>query len=160
MPLPEQSVDMYGDGTYLRLNPSFHEEDNDYKVTYIRELIRSLPFDRAKLKVLDIGGGTGIISRNVCRLLSEKGYLVECHALDLSPDAVVIQKRNNPYITFGTCDLADIEEIGHYDLTLLIDVIEHVPDREHFATRIGRISQRIIYNIPIEKVIINSSTLS
>jgi SAM-dependent methyltransferase len=142
---------MYGDGTYLRLNPSLHEEDSDYKLTYIRELIRSLPFDRAKLRVLDIGGGTGIISRNVCRLLSEKGYVVECHALDLSPAAVAIQKINNPYITFGTCDVAEIEEIGHYELTLLIDVIEHVPDREHFATRIDRISEHIIYNIPIER---------
>lgn len=143
--------DIYQDGTYLQNNPSLHEEDSEYKFRYIRTLLHDLSFVGGPVRVLDIGGGVGVIAAQVCRFLSAGGIRVECHAFDLSEDMLTKQKANNPFITLGTSDFEQIRNNGKYHLALLIDVIEHIPDNVSFADEVNRLSQYVLYNIPIER---------
>lgn len=143
--------DIYRDGSYIALNPSLHEEDSDYKFKYISSLLREIRFGTAPIRVLDIGGGAGVIAAKVCHeLAGGRPGRVECHALDLSPEALALQRKNNPYCTLATSDSAEIEAVGSYDLALLIDVIEHIPDNAATASMVDRISRHAIYNIPTE----------
>ena len=144
-------VNIYQDGTYLENNPSLHEEDSEYKSHYIRRLLKDLHFDSEPVRVLDIGGGAGIISTQICQFLSAGGCRVECHAFDLSVDMLATQKANNPFLTLATSDFEQIRRSGKYHLTLLIDVIEHIPDNASLADEVNIISQYVVYNIPIER---------
>ena len=142
---------MYQDGTYLRNNPSMHEEDSNYKFRHIRSLLEDLQFDAGALRILDIGGGGGLVGAQVCRYLASRGAQVECHAFDLSTEMLAAQRDNNPYITVSTSDFTELASQGCYDLTLLIDVIEHIPDHHKMADDVSRISEHVLYNIPTER---------
>jgi len=144
------SGNIYRDGTYLRNNPTLHGEDADYKFTYIRQLLKRCAFAGPSVRILDVGGGGGTIAALLCEHLSQQGLQVECHAFDLSLDMLEQQRANNPYNTLVTSDFAEICE-QRYDLALLIDVIEHIPDNGPVADDIDRIARHVIYNIPIER---------
>jgi hypothetical protein len=142
---------IYQDGTYLKNNPSLHEEDGEYKLNYICSLVNDLTFKDEVIRVLDVGGGAGIIASHVCKMLESKGHLVECYSYDLSEEMLKIQKANNSYLKLATSELDILREYGQFHLTLLIDVIEHIPDCSGFIEMVNRISNYAIYNIPIEK---------
>lgn len=143
-------TNIYQDGTYLEKNPSLHEEDSEYKFSYIRKLLLDVRPEGERFRVLDIGGGAGLVAAQVCQFLSTKGVPVECHAFDLSTDMLAKQKANNPFVTLATSDFKEIKNCGAYDLALLIDVIEHIPDNDSIADEVDRLSSYVIYNIPIE----------
>ncbi|MBK8743877.1 class I SAM-dependent methyltransferase [Propionivibrio sp.] len=142
--------DIYRDGTYLRNNPTLHGEDSAYKFAYIRRLLTRCAFPEKSVRVLDVGGGGGIIAALVCEQLAQQGLQVECHAFDLSPEMLAQQRANNRFNTLATSDFGEIRR-QRYDLALLIDVVEHIPDNGLVADDIDRIARQVIYNIPIER---------
>lgn len=150
LPAAGEVGDIYRDGTYLRNNPTLHGEDSAYKFAYIRRLLARCAFAGPSVRILDIGGGGGGIAALVCQHLAKQGLQVECHAFDLSPEMLAQQRANNPYNTLATSDFAQIRE-QRYDLALLIDVIEHIPDNGPVADDVDRIARHVIYNIPIER---------
>jgi SAM-dependent methyltransferase len=145
---------IYRDGTYLRNNPTLHGEDSEYKFAYIQQLLARCAFAGPSVRVLDIGGGSGGIAALVCQHLVNQGLQVECHAFDLSPEMLAQQRANNPYNTLATSDFGQIRK-QRYDLALLIDVIEHIPDNGPVADDVDQIAQHIIYNIPIERNLVD-----
>jgi SAM-dependent methyltransferase len=144
-------TNIYRDGTYIENNPSLHEEDSYYKFRYLRVLLNELQLENESLRILDIGGGAGVVAAKVCQFLSEKVVHVECHAFDLSEEMLARQKANNPFLTLATSDFEQIRHRGMYNLTLLIDVIEHIPENASVAEQVSEISQYVLYNIPTEK---------
>jgi SAM-dependent methyltransferase len=142
---------IYSDGTYVAANPTLHAEDSEYKFRYIRGLLEGLRFDRDPIRVLDIGGGAGLVAAQVCEWLATKGARVECSAFDLSPEMLAVQRRNNPRIAVATSDFEEIRKTGAYDVALLIDVIEHIPDNGRRADEVDSLSRYIVYNIPTER---------
>ena len=147
--LDVSSANIYTDGSYISSHPSLHGEDSEYKFYYIRQLLGRCNFSKSSLRVLDIGGGAGVVASLVCDYLSKQGFQIECHAFDLSDEMLKQQRSNNPYNNLATSDFSQICE-NCYDVALLIDVIEHVPDNDTMAAEINRISHHVIYNIPIE----------
>lgn len=143
---------IYADGTYIKNNPTLHSEDSEYKFSYIHHLLKKCSFNAPQIKILDVGGGAGVIALQVCRMLSEQGYQVDCYAFDLSQEMLSQQKSNNPYISLATSDFDQIRT-NRFDITLLIDVIEHIPDHFSFANDVDEITDYIIYNIPIERTL-------
>lgn len=152
--------DIYSSNTYLKQNPSLHIEDSSWKVSkiipYVDCVVAAL--NEAEINVLDVGGGQGLILAEVCR------YIVEIHrikvnkfAIDLSPDILKIQKETNP----------DIKEIFNenicktslpdkkIDITLMIDVLEHIPDSYQALQEVRRISKFVIFKIPLEENLFN-----
>ena len=144
-------TDIYQDGTYIDNNPSLHREDSEYKSRYIRTLLEGLRFDGSPIRVLDIGGGAGIVAARVCQFLSAGGVRVDCHAFDLSQEMLAVQRANNPHITLATSDFEQIRSSGGYDLALLIDVIEHIPDNAKVADDVDTLARFVLYNIPTER---------
>jgi len=141
---------IYKNGIYLHNNPSLHQEDSEYKSFYICNLLEKINFKSKNIKILDVGGGAGLISKSVCSYLERKGFDLECHAFDLSEEMLLIQKKNNPYITFTSSNSTDFYCKNYYDVTLLIDVIEHIEEKDTFANFIDNITNYVVYNIPVE----------
>ena len=142
--------DIYNDNTYLENNPTIHSEDSEFKFNNIREFLVRIKTQDRKIKILDVGGGAGIIGKMVMEFFLKRDINVTLDCLDLSAEMLKIQKKNNPKINkLLNYSLENCKE-KDYDLVLMIDVIEHIHKKNLSAKALNKISKNIIYNIPIE----------
>ena len=143
-------TDIYNDNSYLEKNPSLHTEDSKFKFQNIKRFLSSIEVKNNRIKILDIGGGAGIIGKLVLEHFQESGIVVSFHSLDLSTQMLKIQLKNNPQIKkIINCSINECPK-SNYDLVLMIDVIEHIEEKEDSAKILNKLGKNIIYNIPIE----------
>jgi SAM-dependent methyltransferase len=152
---------LYSTDDYWSLNPSFHSDESHYKykklIPYIEVLIAM--HHSKSIRILDIGGGAGYICLFLCTHLCSRGIIPEVTALDLSPLALEKQKEINPFVThIIQGDVTSVFESNtfNFDVTLMIDVVEHTSDPHVFLRRISLNSRYILFNIPIEINIFDS----
>lgn len=146
---------LYRSDEYVRKNPTLHEEDSAWKIGKILPVV-DLAFarwPRERATLLDVGGGAGLIGAAVAdRIRIAHGIPVATIAMDLSPGMLDVQRRNNPHLDrtlnedIRTTSLSDKE----VDLTLLIDVLEHLADPERALAEVRRISRLVLLKVPLE----------
>jgi len=142
--------DIYNDDSYIINNPTLHSEDSEFKFNNVLKFLNLIEIKEKKIKILDVGGGAGLIGMMVMEYYAKKDIIVTLHSLDLSLKMLKTQKQNNPKIKkLINCSIEECEELN-YDLVLMIDVIEHIPNKSISAKTLNRLSKNIIYNIPIE----------
>lgn len=145
------------------MNPTLFEEDSPWKVSKIIPLVDRVisRIDRVQneMKILDVGGGAGLILGAISSYIKEKHNVgVDKIALDLSPGALEIQSKNNPDLKrtlnedIATTSLGDKE----IDLTLMIDVLEHVKNPEKVLREVRRISDYAIFKVPLDGFLIGT----
>lgn len=143
--------DIFNEQTYIKHNPTLGYEDVDYKFSYIQQLLNELTFNKQEISVLDVGGGGGFLGKVIVEYFMSQGIKVKFYALDVSLKMLEIQKSNNPYMTdVFNCYLDELEIDTPFDLLLMIDVIEHIPDKDAASRKIQQISDYALYNIPTE----------
>ena len=143
-------IDIYNDNSYILKNPTLHTEDSEFKFQNIKRFLSSIRVKNNRIKILDIGGGAGIIGKLVLEYFLESGIVVTFHSLDLSTQMLKIQLKNNPQIKkIINCSIDECTELN-YVLVLLIDVKEHIEGKEDTAKILNKIGKNIIYNIPTE----------
>jgi SAM-dependent methyltransferase len=149
-------MNLYLTDQYIENNPTVHEEDSPWKIGMITPLVdRLVPLldGKAEINLLDVGGGAGIILSAVSEHIETKHRLgVRKFALDLSPGMLEMQKRRNPDLHRAVH--ADVRsapfEDKEVDLTLMIDVLEHVPCPAAALAEIKRFSRYILFKVPLE----------
>jgi ubiquinone/menaquinone biosynthesis C-methylase UbiE len=145
----------YTTDEYIIKNPSLFEEDSPWKINKIIPLVDRFAscLDKVQINVLDVGGGTGLILSRISSYIEKRHNIsVNKYALDLSPGALKMQSERNPDlkkilnedIRMTSLDYKEI------DLTLLIDVIEHVPNPVKALEEVRRISKYAIFKVPLE----------
>lgn len=138
-------MNRYQDGEYLASNPSWHEEDADWKAAKIVELLRRAG-EAAPRTVAEVGCGTGGILRCLQDALPEATLL---SGYDIAPEAIERARRHsNERLAFFCEDITRANE--RYDLLLCIDVFEHVEDPFTFLRAIRPLAPKIVFNIPLE----------
>jgi SAM-dependent methyltransferase len=151
----EYTKNLYLTDEYIIKNPSLHEEDSPWKVSKIIPLIDKFTgyLNKDEINLLDVGGGAGLILNAVSTYI-EKSYGIKVNkfALDLSPGMLEIQKKRNPdlkkALNEDICKTSlSTKEI---DLTLMIDVLEHVPNPTEALGEVKRISKFVILKVPLE----------
>ena len=142
--------DIYNDNSYIQNNPTLHSEDSEFKFQNIIRFLSLIKIDNQKIKILDVGGGAGIIGKMIMDYYIKKNIDVTLHSLDLSEEMLSVQIKNNPKIKkLMNCSIEECDE-SNYDLILMIDVIEHIYNKDLIAKYLNRLGKNIIYNIPIE----------
>ena len=150
---------LYISNEYVKNNPTLHEEDSDWKMTKILPLINKFVnhINKKEINLLDVGGGAGLILKLTSEHLKKNHKIkVNKYSLDLTPKMLKIQKKNNPDIKkllnedITKTSLKDKE----IDITLLIDVLEHVPNPENALKELERISNYVILKVPLENNIL------
>ena len=140
---------------YIAKNPSLHEEDSPWKVSKIIPLIDSFVRYSTKdeINLLDVGGGAGLILDATSVYIEKNhGITVNKFAVDLSPGMLKIQKDRNPDLKKALNEdicktsLADKE----IDLTLTIDLLEHVANPTEALEELKRVSKFVIFKVPLE----------
>jgi hypothetical protein len=139
--------DMYNDQTYLRRNPSWGKEDAPMKVKAIAKLLEkhNIPFRT----VAEAGCGSGEI---LVQLEKQFPSTERFSGFDISADALAIAKtRQSGKIHFELLDFAESNRTDlYFDLTLVIDVMEHIPDYFSFLRGIHSKSRYTIFHIPLD----------
>jgi ubiquinone/menaquinone biosynthesis C-methylase UbiE len=151
----EDIKNLYVTDEYIVKNPSLHEQDSPWKVTKIIPLIDTFVkgLDRDEINLLDVGGGAGLILNMVSTYIEETYKIkVNKFALDLSPGMLEIQKKRNLDIKKALNE--DIRKTSlankEIDCTLMIDLLEHVPNPTEALKEVKRISKFVIFKVPME----------
>jgi len=153
--IDEYAQNLYLTDEYVTKNPSLHQEDSPWKMGKITPLIDKFMnyFGKHEVNVLDVGGGAGLILKAVGGYIEKSfGVKVNKFALDLSPRMLKIQKKTNSDLKEAINE--DIRKTSlsakEIDLTLLIDVLEHIPNPIEALKEVGRISGFVILKVPLE----------
>jgi SAM-dependent methyltransferase len=135
---------IYINQEYLSKNPTWHDEDSPWKASQIMELL-----GRNKInfkKVAEIGCGAGGV---VKALANQVGEGRQFTGFDISPEAIgLAEKHRQPGLSFSCEDMLVSSE--YYDLLLVIDVIEHIPDYLGFTAKCQTKARYKIYHIPLD----------
>jgi trans-aconitate methyltransferase len=138
-------MNRYQDGQYLASNPSWHEEDADWKAAKIARLLRRAG-QAAPRTVAEVGCGSGRILQCLQDAFPQTTIL---SGYDIAPDAIERAARHsNERLAFFCKDLARTRE--RFDLLLCIDVFEHVEDPFAFLRAIRELAPIVVFNIPLE----------
>jgi ubiquinone/menaquinone biosynthesis C-methylase UbiE len=152
-------IDFYSTDEYARRNPSLHKEDSQWKIDRIMPLIDHFVKlnNYQSVRVLDVGGGAGIVLKAISEKLRQYyGLRVSKYVLDLSPLMLTRQKQTNPDIqAIYNMDLCRNQlDNKCFDLVLMIDVVEHILDSGKALNEVSRIGRFAVFNIPLEKNVI------
>ncbi len=149
--------DIYNDGTYLRYNPDAHVSDTFFKFAQMSPLLEQIHTSGSTWSILDIGGGAGVLGHLVSLYFHHRGLKVMLTAADVSAEMLNLQGRSNPFIAESIRGVPTEAFTGgrRYDLTLGIDVFEHIPDYRPTLKAISDGSEWLICNMPIERNLVD-----
>lgn len=134
----------YESGDYLANNPTWDEEDSEWKAAHVLKT-----FDRNRLaptSIAEVGCGAGGILASLHDALPE----VEYSGFEIALDASKFwEKHAAKKITFSLGDFL-LEKTAHFDVLLLLDVIEHIPNPFEFLSALRGRADYYVFHIPLD----------
>lgn len=138
---------IYTSGGYLETTNTWHAEDSPWKARQIISMIRRNGLSPASIAEIGCGAGGILNELSVAPELNKAAFT----GYDISPQAIQLcQDTASPSMRFVCGDLLADPNAGQFDVLLIIDVIEHVPDYMGFATGCRDKAYYKIYHIPLE----------
>jgi SAM-dependent methyltransferase len=135
---------IYCDGTYLKNNPTWHQEDSPWKARQIQRIIEKNGL--APARVCEIGCGAG----GVLDRLSELYPDVEFYGYEISSQAYeMCIPKTKKNLSFRLFDLLEDDE-EHFDIVMAIDVIEHIEDCFGWLRKVRDKAEYKIFHIPLD----------
>ncbi len=139
----------YSDGDYLSKNSDWHVEDSAWKAIQIDNIIK-----RNKLNpktICEVGCGAGEILRQLS--LKSTYAQVDFTGYEISDNAFELcGTRSAERLTYLKKDL--LEDDQQYDITLCIDVFEHVENYMGFLRKLREKGKFNIFHIPLDLSVI------
>jgi SAM-dependent methyltransferase len=141
-----QSVrSVYQDGIYAGKNPTWDEEDAPWKSRHVQRVIET--HGLSPRTVCEVGCGTGEILNQLHRLLPDPVRFV---GYEISPQAYPrCKQKEKARLQFVLGDFLEMNK-RHYDILLVIDVLEHVEDCYGFLRRLRLHGTYKIFHIPLD----------
>jgi SAM-dependent methyltransferase len=142
-------TNVYTDGKYLEASgQTWHSQDSPWKAGQILRIIRKNHIHPKS--IAEIGCGAGRILQE----LSKESYLadVQFEGFDISPQAIELCKTIDARNCNFSCSdlLAEENTQQHFDILLVIDVYEHIPDYIGFVEKCRNKGDYKIYHIPLD----------
>ncbi|MGD0137210.1 MAG: class I SAM-dependent methyltransferase, partial [Bryobacteraceae bacterium] len=135
---------IYTDGAYLEKNPLWHVDESPFKA---QQILRMLERKHLQPKsICEVGCGAG----EVLNLLQQyTGDTCQLWGYDISPQALkMCESRANERLKFKLADIS--QDDVFFDLLLVLDVFEHVPDCYGFLKSIRGKGDLKIFHIPLD----------
>lgn len=137
-------MSIYRNGSYLSKSKSWHKEDAPFKTRYILKMMQKNKI--YPKTVCEVGCGTGEILKLLAKDLSDIERLV---GYDISPQAIELASQNKiDRVSFICGEIFDDPQ--HYDLILVIDVVEHIEDCYGFLRKLKNKAKLFIFHFPID----------
>lgn len=143
-PLMSKPYDSYESGDYLARNPTWDEEDSEWKANQVLRII-----DRNHLapkSIVEVGCGAGGILASLHSTFPE----IEYSGFEIAPDARKFWgKHATKRIMFSVGDYLQVQT-AHSDMLLLLDVIEHIPNPFEFLSALRGRADNYVFHIPLD----------
>jgi len=140
---------IYTDGTYLKNNHTWHQEDSPFKANWIIKIIQKNSLNLSTIS--EIGCGSGEILKKLSDKLDKS---IKFSGYEISPQAFAMCKqKENENLNFFLKDL--LKEDKFFDALLVIDVIEHIEDYFNFLRQVKTKAKYKIFHIPLDLSILN-----
>lgn len=136
--------DIYRSGEYRVRHPDWHEADAPFKARHIFEMLQRHPFPIAT--IAEIGCGSGAVLAELSRRLPDVSFF----GFDVAPAAIEIARKfESERVHF---ELRELDQFAGqtFDLAMMIDVFEHVPDYLGFLRQARPLAKRFIFHIPLD----------
>ncbi len=132
-------------------NRQKHESKNPIQRALIGRFhgqLASIVRELQPAQILDVGCGEGY----VLGALRAEGITCPMHGIDFSQDAIELAQKRVPDATFEVIDALDVANAGRqYDLVLMTEVLEHIPNPERMLPVLERIAKRyVVTSVPWE----------
>ncbi|GAC1362210.1 MAG: hypothetical protein PVS3B1_38500 [Ktedonobacteraceae bacterium] len=137
---------LYTDGTYLEENPLWHADESPWKVSGVVRMLRQ--HNIHPQTICEVGCGVG----EVLRLLQEE-LPAECEfwGYDIAPQAIErCQPKQNGQLHFILGDVLTEYNGRHFDVILMLDVLEHLEDYFSFLRNLRTRSDYKIIQLPMD----------
>jgi len=145
---------IYTTDEYYRKNPTWDVEHSPWKAKHVISIIERNNLNL--LSVAEVGCGAGEILNQLYLQMDEN---VTFTGYEISPDAFELCKeRIKNRLNYKLVNIVDDSE--HFDLLLVIDVIEHIEDYFSFIRELKNKADYIIFHIPLEMSVISISKAS
>jgi Methyltransferase domain len=132
-------------------------KQEEYKIAVdwkVRNLSRLVPADLEFKNILEVGCAFGVLLNNLADKLQIKTRL----GIDISGKNIEIAKNIFPGCYFFQGTIEEFVKAKHaeikadrFDLIVLSDIIEHIPDDLGFLETARKISSYVLLNLPLEK---------
>lgn len=131
---------------------SFEQAQIDIEVMLFKmpQLLTVWPEARAARSTLEIGCATGELL--AAMPIAEGGRKV---GIDISASNVAVAAERHPGIEFRCCDFRT-QASETFDIVILSDVLEHVPDDREFLRDAAALADVVLLNLPLEDNWLNS----
>ena len=137
-------VDIYREGQYLSRNPTWHVEGSPKKVFWIHKFLERNAVNPQS--VAEVGCGAGEILVGLREHYSDASFT----GYEISPQAFdVCHTKAGLNLEFLMEDLT-VSSRSHYDVLLVIDVFEHVPDYLGFIEKLRQKADLKVFHIPLD----------
>lgn len=141
---------IYTTEIYKKTNPSWHIKDSPWKCKKIFDTIPPSFKFKKRLKVVDIGCGVGEILKLFSEKIESLGSKIECFGYDISPHAIKEAKKNFPKGKFRCKEFSKHDFNCYIDITLLIDILEHLENPDGLLSGLERTTKYLIVHLPLE----------
>ena len=137
-------IDRYCSSDYGRKNPTWDREDSPWKASLVFDALRRANIKPAR--IVEVGCGAG----DILVALKAKYPDSNLSGFDIAPDASEFWKAHSAVdITFRLGDFIK-DDSDHYDVLLLLDVIEHLADPFDFLSRIRARADWFVFHFPLD----------
>lgn len=136
---------IYVNGDYLARNPQWHVEESAFKAAQIVRMLEKNQI--SPTTICDVGCGVGEV---LSELQKSLGSECKLYGYDISPQAINLAKsRGNERLHFCLSDLCSVDG-AWFDLTLALDVFEHVEDYYGFLRQLKTKAHYKMFHIPLD----------
>lgn len=136
--------EMYASGDYLKNHPSWDIEDSPWKATKIVEILEEKNI--MPTSICEIGCGAGYVMAELRKSYPQS----DLFGYDIAEDASKFWSNHQPLnIEFKIGDFFVLNQ-RKYDVILLLDVIEHLPDPLNFLSNLHGQAKYYVFHIPLD----------
>ena len=134
----------YLDHSYLEQNPTWDSEDAPWKMVRVKKVLEVNNIHPKSICEVGCGSGAGLAALRVTYPdVKLVGY-------DIAPDAKSFWKEHaDKNIVFHIANFIKSEP-DHYDVLLMLDVLEHVADPHGFLSGVKTYSDYIVIHFPLD----------
>ena len=140
-----QNRNIYADGSYLQKNPHWHVEESPWKAEQILRILKQNHL--APETICEAGCGAGEVLKQLQKRMDSRcrfwGYEISPQAFELCGS------RADDRLNFKLMDVRDDPGV-HFDLLLVLDVIEHLEDYFSFLRGIRAKAHYKIFHFPLD----------
>ena len=140
--------DLYTSSEYAALAPDWHVSESAWKARHIVAMLRKHQIEPQS--ICEIGCGAGEVLRQLQLSLSPTCAFV---GYDIAPRAIELAApRANERLRFvlGDLEQAKRDAARPHDLTLALDVVEHLEDYFSFLRALRPLGKRVIFHFPLD----------